>query len=144
MRTALLLACLCLSACPATRPIDGPVPLFTLATETYGSAKEARREVVRDPVNWQRIWSEVQRTRMLAPPLDFERQMVLLAALGERRTGGYAIEIVRAEVVEGTLVVHVKETQPAPGGLTTMALTSPLHAVAVPRNELPVRWFIVP
>ena len=70
--------------------------------------------------------------------------MVLFAALGVRRTGGYAIEIVRVEVVEGTLIVHLREIRPTPGATTTMALTAPFHAVMVPRNELPVRWFTVP
>lgn len=144
MRTSLVFACLCLAACPLARPSDGPVPVFVLAAETYGIAKDARREVVRDPDTWQRLWSEVQRTRMIAPPVDFEKQMVLLATLGERRTGGYAIEIVRAEIVEGTLIVHVKETAPTPGALATMALTAPMHAVAVPRSDLPVRWFTLP
>jgi hypothetical protein len=144
MRIALLLACLCLSGCPATRPVEGPVALFPLAAEIYSGVREARREVLRDADSWQKLWDQTQNARRIAPPVDFERQMVLFVALGERRTGGYAIEIVRAEVVEGTLVVHVKETAPKPGAIATMALTAPLHAVAVPRSELPVRWFKLP
>lgn len=144
MRTALLLACLSLGACAGGPPADGPQPLVLLAQETYSLAKAPRRELLRDAEAWSKLWGEVQDMRRLAPPVDFERQMVLFAALGERRTGGYAIAIVRAEVVEGTLVVHVRETAPAPGAIRTMALTAPLHAVMVPRNDLPVRWFTVP
>ena len=144
MRIALALCLLSLAACNSTRVADGPQPLMQLAQETYSAAKAPRREVLRDPTAWQTVWSELQLARRIAPPFDFDRQMVLFAALGEHRTGGYAIAIVRAEVVEGTLVVHVKETAPAPGGITTMALTSPFHAVAVPKNDLPVKWFTVP
>jgi hypothetical protein len=146
MRRCLALAALTLSltACPATRPVEGPQPMLLLAQETYSAAKEPRREVLRDPTTWQSLWSELQLARRIAPPFDFDRQMVLFVALGERRTGGYAIEVVRAEIVEGKLVVHVREIKPQPGALTTMALTAPFHAVAVPRHDLPVSWFTVP
>lgn len=144
MRIALMFAFICVGACAARPPADGSQPIVSLAQETYSLAKTARREVVRDNVAWSKLWSEVQDMRRLAPPVDFERQMVLFVALGERRSGGYSIEIARAEVVEGTLVVHVRETGPEPGGIRTMALTAPLHAVMVPRNDLPVRWFTVP
>ena len=144
MRAALLVLCLALGACPSTKLAAGPLPLMPLAQESYSGAKEQRREVLRDAATWQKLWSELQQQRRLAPPVDFERQMVLFAALGERRTGGYAIEIVRAEVVEGTLIVHVRETSPTPGARATMALTAPLHAVAVAQSDLPVRWFTVP
>ena len=141
---ALAVLTLSLTACPATRVVEGPQPLQQLAQETYSAAREPRREVLRDPAAWQALWSELQVARRIAPPYDFERQMVLFVALGERRTGGHAIEIVRAEVVEGKLIVHVRETRPQPGATTTMALTAPFHAVAVPRNDLPVSWFTLP
>lgn len=144
MRTLLLIVAFALGGCLQAQPKDGPQPLFVLAAENYSQAKEARREVLRDNASWQALWSEVQQSRRIAPPVDFERQMVLFVALGERRTGGYGIEIVRAEVVEGSLVVHVRETAPKPGGILTMALTAPMHAVAVPRSSLPVRWFTLP
>lgn len=144
MRIAVLFAFLCVGACTAKPPADGPRPLVPLAQETYSLAKAARREVIRDNAAWTKLWAEVQDQRRLAPPVDFERQMVLFVALGERRSGGFAIEVARAEVVEGTLVVHVRETGPAPGAIRTMALTAPFHAVALPRNDLPVRWFTLP
>jgi PrcB C-terminal len=145
MRHLVLALCLTtLGACAARPPADGPQPLMPLAQANYSGAKAAQREVLRSAAAWQKAWDGLQQQRRIAPPVDFERQMVLFAALGERRTGGYAIEVVRAEVVEGTLVVHLRETAPKPGALATMALTAPFHAVAVPRNDLPVRWFTLP
>jgi hypothetical protein len=146
MRRTTVLACLTLglTACPATLPVEGPQPLLVLAAETYSLAKEPRREVIRDAAAWQKAWDQVQDQRRLAPPLDFEKQMVLLVALGERRTGGHAIEVARAEIIEGKLIVHVRETRPQPGALTTMALTAPFQAVAVRRYDLPVSWFTLP
>lgn len=144
MRILLALCILSLTACNQVKVVDGPQPLTVLAAETYSAAKASRREVLRDPATWQSLWTELQNPRRIAPPIDFERQMVLFVALGERRTGGHAIAIVRAEVFEGTLVVHVRESGPMPGGMTTMALTAPFQAIAVPRNDLPVRWFTVP
>lgn len=63
--------------------------------------------------------------------VEDEEQLVLVAALGERNTGGYAIEILWVEKAEGKLIVHAKESTPAPGSAVIMAITYPYQAVVV-------------
>ncbi len=53
--------------------------------------------------------------------------------LGARPTGGHAVTIESVERGPNGLVVHALATAPAPDTMTTQALTSPMHAVAVPR-----------
>jgi len=127
-----------LGACAAAPP--SPLPLAELARGSFGPCTAARREVVRDPAAWSRAWAEVQPTRAAPPPVDFAGQMAVVACLGERRSGGYAIEVVAVEVAAEELIVTVRETAPPPGAMTTQALTQPYHAVRVARTALPVRW----
>lgn len=133
---------LALGACAAAPP--SPLPLTELARGHFGPCADARREVVRDAAAWARVWSEVQATRMAPPEVDFDGQMALVACLGQRRSGGHAIEIVAVEVAADALVVSVRETAPTPGATTTQALTQPFHAVRVAKTTLPVRWTTVP
>lgn len=132
------LFCLALGACAATPP--APLPLTELARGAYGQVTTPGREVIRDQATWDRRWSEMQLTRMAPPAVDFAGQMVIAVFMGQRRSGGHAIEIVAVEVGDGGLVITVRVTGPAAGAITTQALTAPYHAVRVARTELPVRW----
>ena len=144
MRPLLVAALLALplGACAVAPP--APLPLTELASGRFGPCVAPRREVVRDAARWSQVWAEVQPTRSAPPPVDFDGQIALVACLGERRTGGYAIEIVAVEVGETELVVTVRESAPPPGAMTAQALTQPFHAVRVARTTLPVRWVVRP
>jgi hypothetical protein len=65
---------------------------------------------------------------------------VLVAALGQQRSGGFAIEIVDLRVEGSTLVVHVLETAPAESCLVTAALTAPADVVIASSTTLAVRF----
>ncbi len=61
----------------------------------------------------------------------FKTNAVVAAFLGERNTGGYAVNVRR---VEGG-VVSVTASSPAKGGIVTQVITSPFKIVAVPVGE---------
>ena len=65
------------------------------------------------------------------PAVDYAREVVVGVALGERRTGGFAVEIVGATRRGATLEVTVRETKPAPGAMTMQVLTYPWTLAAV-------------
>jgi hypothetical protein len=50
---------------------------------------------------------------------------------GEQSSGGYSIHVERIERSGDQLIVHAKFTEPAPGSMNTMALTSPVHVVSI-------------
>jgi PrcB C-terminal len=62
---------------------------------------------------------------------EFKRIAVVAAFLGERRTGGYGVEITRAS--DG--VVRINETTPPKGAMVTQALTRPYKIVSVPAEN---------
>lgn len=67
----------------------------------------------------------------------------ILLALGERRTGGYSVEVLDAEerVHDSQKYVHVtaKEHQPPPDAFVIQVITYPTAVYRIPKTDLPVK-----
>jgi protease stability complex PrcB-like protein len=127
------------SASPPGEP-GANVPVVRLRQEPYPFAfysglDKPDRIVVRDAVNWQIVWKDVWRGFSEVPPLptvDFSREMILVAALGARSTGGYGIMIDAAnEADNGGINVTVRSTSPL-NCLVTEAFTQPVDIARLP------------
>jgi len=127
---------------PSKVPEDSvQLPMQQVFIAQYTGIDQSRRLVIRTPQEWQTIWSELRHDQypMTAPPaVDFSQSMVILAAMGMRGTGGYAIQIEGVSRSGGRLFVVVRQISPEAGGVTTQALTSPVDAVQVPQSDEPV------
>jgi hypothetical protein len=102
------------------------------------SVRERRRTVIRSADEWLAFWDELTATivpKPAPPEIDFAQDMVIVGAMGEQPTGGYSIDVESVSESDGGLTVLVVETSPAPGCAVTQALTAPVTAVVVPRNE---------
>lgn len=67
--------------------------------------------------------------------IDWNKQMVVVVAVGVRRTGGYRVEIESLTVKDEVLTVKWKLHEPRPGDLVTQALTYPTQMALVDRFE---------
>lgn len=63
--------------------------------------------------------------------IEFEREHVVLAAIGQKPTGGYSVTLDSSEIRGETLELTVRVTEPAPGTMVTQALTTPCAVIAV-------------
>jgi hypothetical protein len=101
-----------------------------------GSVPSTR--VLRTVGEWAAFWRQLDRE----PPraLDAGREIAVVVHLGERRTGGFGVELLAARAEGGTFVVEYRETVPEPGAMVTQALTSPWVAGVVPGTDLPVEF----
>jgi hypothetical protein len=110
---------------------DASGEIKVLAQGAYNLVAEPFVAVARDAETYQ----ELRRLDDNLPILnadEFKRVAVVAAFLGERRTGGYQIEITRAP--DGD--VRVKEATPPKDAMLTQALTRPYKIVSVPvENE---------
>ena len=147
-RGGLLALVLCLQPMAAVAAAPGQadelqaeaVPILRFPPETplplqHGSLVEAGRFVLRDQGAWEAWWGQVQGRRQPLPPapdVDFHRYLVVVAAMGRQRSGGYAIRVEQAQRQAGKLVVTVREESPAPGCMVTTSLTSPIDVVLLP------------
>lgn len=131
-----------------TPPQTGPQDATTLAIQgitmqAVSGLTTRRRMVIREPSDWAELWDEAMANRTPAPEVpavDFDRFMVIVASMGSRPTGGYAISIEGATRQRDRMVVTVLEVEPGPGCVTTQAFTSPWTAVRIPASEGPVAF----
>jgi hypothetical protein len=92
--------------------------------------------VARSEPQWRHL-ATLFSLRPPLPPIDFARQMVVAVSLGQRPTGGYAVEIVGAEERDGVLHVLYLERGPRPDDFVTQVLTTPYHVRVLTRSEAP-------
>jgi hypothetical protein len=96
----------------------------------------AGTRVLRTAGDWESFWKQVGQDQPRA--LDVANEMAVLISLGERRTGGFAVEVLRAGPQDQKLVVEYRETKPAPDMMVIQALTYPWVIAVLPRTDLPV------
>jgi protease stability complex PrcB-like protein len=132
---------------PLTAAVAGTaLPVRTLKQGIHCTVQKPERHVARTRTQYAGVWNRQLKSGALdgAPPpgpkVDFSKEMVLAVFMGSRPTGGYSIQIQEARVEKGKLRVTVVEKSPPPGTITTQALTSPFHFVAVKKSSLPVEW----
>lgn len=111
---------------------------------TYSSGLRAPELLVVRDANawrqtWTRIWDSTNPTPAL-PDVDFAREIVIVAALGERSSGGYSILIDSATVSGAEVLVWVRAVSPGANCGTTAALTQPVDAARLTRTERPIRF----
>ena len=108
-----------------------------------GGYATAAREVIRGAPQWAEAWKRAN-SHMApvprAPAVDFTKEMVALAALGEKPSGGHGIEIVAAWRTGGKLRILVATRAPAEGQASIAMMTRPWHAVVLPKSDEPVEW----
>ncbi len=107
----------------------------TLSRGLTSGLGQPRRDVVRGEVEFLKLWAEhaadVNRPA-LPPVVDFEKEMVVVVAMGNRPTGGYLTEVVDVELKGRTLKVLVAERAPTPGVIQVQRETQPFQFVVLP------------
>ena len=134
----LLLICLVIaaSACSQQR-----VHLQTI----YSSNDCALREQVIKSIHTAAELSGIIRSRpvnfsqapLVLPEVDFDKQSLILYAIGQKPTAGYSIELYRdeASIKEQTLHLPVRVKPPEAGSFQAQVITSPCQIYSLPRTN---------
>lgn len=120
---------------PVTRLRPSPT-----AFATYSGLSDSLRTVVRDSAEWSAVWRGITRPFYPPPPLpqvDFDRDMIVVAALGARPTGGYDVVIEGARRDASTLEIALRTSSPAPGCPVSAAMTQPVDLATIPASPPP-------
>jgi hypothetical protein len=138
LRVFLVGAVMVLAAC--TEPRDGELKLsFRIIAQDFHSEFDAPQLLVlRDAGLWADTWSRVARQRQPLPPVpfvDFGKETVILAAMGQESSSGYTVTIEEVRIVQDHLVVSVLEKSPASGCAVLAVETAPLVVIAVPNTR---------
>jgi PrcB C-terminal len=121
----------------------GPVTLRRLTSSSYSGYREPKHLVVRDSGTWAEVWKQLwtwQSPEPDLPAIDFDREMVLVAALGERPNSGYSILIESARATVDQLTVSVRVESPGTGCGVLTVMTEPVDVVSVPRLDVGVQF----
>lgn len=131
---------------------EGPtatlLPITRLRAEpyslTYNSGlTDPARVIVTDAQQWAQVWGAIWRNHSPEPALpqiDFAQERVVVAALGQRNSGGYGILVESAAQHPDYVEVVVQKVSPGARCGVTAALTQPVDVARIPAGTLPVRF----
>ena len=120
--------------------VETPLSIATVVRGHRSGIREPLQTVIRNQDEWKALWkrhSSTDTNASPAPIIDFNREMIVGIFLGEKHTGGYEVEIVRAERRDSSLYLYYREESPTPGAMVTQALTQPFHLVRVAKYDNP-------
>ena len=115
----------------------GPVPMTRVFSDRHSGLRTPREELIVQPARWQLVWDEIMSTRspkLPAPSVDFDRDVVIVVALGE--TGDACKSVVIEEVSHAgdLLFVRSKETRPPASCVCPPVTVQPVDIVTVSRR----------
>jgi hypothetical protein len=130
-----------------------PVPIIPLGPKRSGprtsfgigsNIVDQFRVLVRDRDTWLDVWKRIYQLNPSygrypeLPEIDFSREMVVVAAMGQQPSSGYAIIIDGAYERDDRLEVVVKSVVNLKCGAVLGIVTSPIDIVRLPKIERPV------
>ncbi len=117
---------------------EGRVPIKMLTSGSrWPSAQGPTFALITGPNSWTTFLRRHGTRPDAWPPVDWNTYVVLVALMGQQRTGGYSIAIRQVRVQGNTVIIQVKEERPAPGEMVIQVLTSPYYIGLVARDTLP-------
>ncbi len=128
---------------PDTRkkPSGNDVPFTTIDSGSNSGVNVRHLVAIKDQAEWMALWRR-HASNLQPPPtppnVDFNSEMVVAVFSGERKSGGYGIQVDSIKLAGNKLVVIVSETSPGPGDITMMMITQPYHIVRLGKSTLPV------
>jgi hypothetical protein len=115
------------------------IPAFT----QNSGIDERKQFILHDAEQWTAAWKLIHGRSRPVPPepvVDFDREMVVVAALGRQRSGGFTIRVDRAHLEGSTTVIIVREESPGEGCIVADAITSPLDIAILPLLPEPTEF----
>lgn len=91
--------------------------------------------------DWVAIWQERQgnvKTKVPHPRIDFDRHVVVVVAMGMKKTTGYSIEITRVVKTKDDIQIFLKKTVPAEDTFPVVKVTSPFVFARMEKPDRPV------
>lgn len=112
-----------------------------LNTGVNGGFTTKTNQVITDEDELKKAWKIAFKNYMKvgdAPEVDFNKNVVLLVAMGEKNSGGYSIKVEKVVSSNLSTIVSVVETVPGKNCNVTSALTYPYQFVQIekPKTEI--------
>ncbi len=115
-----------------------------LATGTQATGDAQSFELATSRADLEALWNRAYGAVTPQPPVpevDFGRSSIAAFFLGTQSSGGYSVDVQNVAVESSEVYLDVAITEPAPGSLSTQALTNPWVMVQVDAPNLGSAWF---
>lgn len=122
-----------------------PIPFSTIDKGMKSGLSERKFIIIKSEKKWENIW-RLHKAPLVPekqiPLIDFRQEMIVAVFSGEKKTGGYGIEITKIEEnrYRTELIVYFLEAQPRSNAIVTQALTQPYHIVKAARTGFTVKF----
>lgn len=137
--TLLALTLTSLAACAGDDAGSRTMTAETVATggQCGGSRAEPQLKVATSEADYAEFLDTGARAESDAPAPNFEQQVAVFMAMGQKPTGGYRLSLRDKEVTieQGTATIPVTWQSPPSDAMVTQALTSPCLVVTLPRGD---------
>lgn len=127
-------------------PADAPAPpaLRTLDVGSWSGISERARLVIEDEAAWRAFWFNHTSGTLphdpAPPPVDFSVERVVVALDGDKPDSCYAIRVAGAARDGPDTIVRVVSYLPPRESFCGLAITQPVHVVAIPQDGSRVRF----
>ena len=111
----------------------------TLVRAHSSAFSEETRQVITDSATLRQVWTAAFAGRdfgVPVPRVDFAREIVIVAGMGARSSGGYAIHVDSVRAMGNALEIFVRSIWPGPQCKAGPRPTEPVVFVAVPWSGL--------
>ncbi len=114
----------------------------TIARGANSAYQTASQMVIDNPEEWASVWQQHASNIIPPPPVprvDFTDNQVAAVFMGEKRTGGYSVEILSVEIKSSeqddltSLVITVAYHQPQPKDIVPEVITHPYQIITIPQ-----------
>ena len=115
----------------------------TIEKGFFSGITEKKNSIIRRQDQWAELWNKHTSTRTphpQAPVIDFTENIILAVFMGQKPSGGFAVEITRVEKCENELVVFFSEVEAPPNAEVTAVLTQPYHIIKIEKIGLKTRF----
>lgn len=125
-------------------PLGQTVPFTLVYADKYSGIRAPRHELITQPARWQFVWDEImsdgRSPRPPVPSVDFARQQLILAALGESPDACKDIEVESVRLAGDILQVSIKETRPPMSCSCPPVVVEPVDVIAIPRGTAKITF----
>jgi len=123
--------------------VGEPLPVVRLQQFPlhFSGLSATDRLVIRSQAEWQAVWASVWQATSPPPPLpaiDFTREMIIVAPLGQQVTGGYDIYVDTAFETTSGVTIAIRSVVAGAGCPTLPVVTQPVDIARLPRRDGPI------
>lgn len=125
-------------------PFGQTVPFTLVYADRSSGIRAPRAELITQPARWQFVWDEImsdgRSPKPQIPSVDFDRQQLILAALGESPDACKDIEVESVKLAGDILQVAIRETRPPMSCSCPPVVVEPVDVIAIPRGTTKVSF----